>query len=200
MRDFEELKTMWNDQAEKPQVSYDGILKKIRTSKRGFANKLLIETLGMLVLILVIIAIWIKTPATLWTTHLCMVILIACCFYYLFVQFKDFRSINNSELLLKQPDEYMEYIKSYRRERYILNTRKYRIYSIFIGIAFALYSIEVYFAAPLWQTLMGVILTVAWFMVCYFFMRIYIRKEEERLGAIIEDLERLGRQFEEESY
>ncbi len=199
MRDFEELKSIWHDQAKKPQVSYEGILRKIRKSKRGFANKLLIETLSVLFVILAFIGIWIKTPATLWTTHLSMFILIACCFYYLFVQFKDFRSINNSELLMKKPDEYIEYIKSYRRERYILNTRKYRTYSIFIGIAFALYFIEVYFVAALWQTILGVILTMAWFMVCYFFMRVYIRKEEERLDAMIKDLERLGRQFEEES-
>ncbi|HCN82224.1 MAG TPA: hypothetical protein DIT07_01200 [Sphingobacteriaceae bacterium] len=198
MRDFEELKTIWHDQAEKPQISYEGILKKIRQSKRVFANKLLIETIGMLLVILAFIAIWAKAPATLWTTHLSMFIFIVCCVYYLFVQFKDFRSINNSDLLLKKPDEYIEYIKSYRRERYILNTRKYRTYSIFIGIAFALYFIEIYLVAALWQTILGIVLTIVWFMICYYFMRIYIRKEEERLGAMIKDLERLGKQFEEE--
>ena len=198
MIDFEELKVIWGDQTEQQKVSHNDILKKVRSSKRGFANKLLVETLGMLMVILVFILIWIKTPVTLWTTHLSMSILISCCFYYLFVQFRDYRSINNSELLLKQPDEYMDYIKSYRRERYILNTRKYRIYSIFIGIAFALYFIEVYFIAALWQTILGIVLTIGWFMACYFFMRIYIRKEEERLDMMVKDLERLQKQFDDE--
>lgn len=199
MKDFEELKNIWQDQAEQLKLSSESILKKIRRSKRGFANKLLIETMGMLLVILAFVFIWIKTPITLWTTHLSMLILIICCFYYLFVQFRDFRSIRNSELLMKKPDEYIDYIKSYRRERYILNTRKYRIYSIFIGIAFALYFIEIYFIAALWQTILGIVLTIIWFMLCYFFMRIYIRKEEDRLGAMIKDLERLRKQFEEET-
>jgi len=199
MKDFEELKNIWQDQAERTKLSCEGILKKIRRSKRGFANKLLKETVGMLLVILVFAFIWIKTPFTLWTTHLSMLILIICCFYYLFVQFLDFRSIKNSELLLKKPDEYIDYLKSYRRERNILNTRKYSIYSIFIGIAFALYFIEIYLIAALWQTILGIILTIIWFMVCYFFMRIYIRREEDRLGTMIKDLERLRKQFEEET-
>jgi hypothetical protein len=198
MRDFEELKTIWNDQAEKSQISYDGILKEIRKSKRVFANKLLVETIGISIIIVAFIGFWIETPATLWTTHLAMFIFIACCFYYLFVQFRDYRSINNSELLMKKPDEYIEYLKSYKLERYILNTRKYRVYSIFIGIAFALYFIEIYYVAALWETVVGVIVIIGWFMMCYFFMRTYIRTEEERLEMMIQDLERLGKQFVEE--
>lgn len=197
MKDFEELKNIWQEQPEHSRLSYEGILKKIRKSRHLFANKLLAETIAMLLVILLFSFIWIKTPFTLWTSHLSMLILIICCFYYLFVQFRDFRNIRNSELLMKKPDEYIEYIKSYRRERYILNTRKYRIYSIFIGIAFALYFVEVYFIAALWQTILGVLLTIVWFILCYFLMRVYIRREEERLGTMINDLERLRKQFDE---
>jgi hypothetical protein len=197
MKDFEALKNIWQDQAEHPKLSSESVLKKIRSSKRGFANKLLMETLGMLLVILVFLFIWAKTSFTLWTTDLSMLILIICCFYYLFVQFRDFRNIQDTDILMKKPDEYIDYIKSYRRERYILNTRKYRIYSIFIGIAFALYFIEIYIIAALWLTILGIILTILWFILCYFFMRIYIRKEQDRLGAMIKDMERLRRQFEE---
>jgi hypothetical protein len=85
MKDFEELKNIWQDQSEEPKLSSESILKKIRRSKSGFANKLLMETIGMVVVILFLSFIWIKTSFTLWTTHLSMLILIICCFYYLFI-------------------------------------------------------------------------------------------------------------------
>jgi protein-S-isoprenylcysteine O-methyltransferase Ste14 len=196
MKDFEELKTIWQDQVELPKVSSEDILKQVRRSRRGFANKLLTEATGMLIVALVFAFIWYNTTFALWTTHLSMIIFVLCCFYYLFVQIRDFRSINNSELLMKMPDEYIDYIKSYRRRRYVLNTQNYRVYSIFIGIAFALYFIEVYYIAALWQTILGIVLTIIWFMLCYYFMQIYIRKEEERLGEMVTDLERVEKQFD----
>lgn len=196
MKEFEALKNIWDRQPEHPKVDPEDILKRVRRSKRGFANKLLFETIGILIIIILLGVIWLESPFIMWTTHLAMLIFISCCFYYLFVQYRDYRSISNNDLLLKQPEEYIEYLKSYRKERYILNTRKYTVYSIFIGIAFLLYFIEIYFIAALWQTVLGILLTVAWFAMCWFLMRVYIRREEEKLGNMIENLERLKKQFE----
>jgi uncharacterized membrane protein (DUF485 family) len=196
MKEFEALKNIWDSQAVQPKVSPEEILKRLRRSKRSFANKLLFETIAIIVVIVLFTLIWIKSPFIMWTTHLSMSIFMSCCLYYLFVQFRDYKSINNSELMLKQPEEYIEYLKAYRKERYILNTRKYAIYSIFIGFAFALYFIEIYFVAPLWQTILGVILTTGWFLLCWFLMRVYRRREEEKLDSMINNLERLKKQFE----
>ncbi len=129
------------------------------------------------------------------TTHLCLLILIVCCLYYVFIQISDYRSITNSESLLQQPEDYIQYLKRYRKRRYILNTRKYSVYSIFIGIAFGLYFIELYFIAPLWQIIGGVAFTAAWFVICWRLMRTYIRREQEKLYEMIEKLERLQHQF-----
>jgi Flp pilus assembly protein TadB len=71
----------------------------------------------------------------------------------------------------------------------------YGIYSIFIGVAFALYFVEVYFNSPLWQTIAGVVGIVLWFFVCWYFMKIYISKEQKNLNEMIEKLERLEKQF-----
>jgi Flp pilus assembly protein TadB len=197
MKEFEALKNIWDRQPEHPQVDPEDILKRVRKSKRSFSNKLLFETIGILVIIILLAIIWIKSPFFLWTTHLSMLIIMSCCFYYLFFQFRDYRSIKNRDPLLKQPEQYIEYLKTYKKRRYILNTRKYTIYSLFIGIAFLLYFIEVYFIATLWQTILGLILTIGWFIMCWFLMRTYSKREEEKLGNMIENLERLKKQFED---
>lgn len=197
MKEFEALKNIWDGQAAHPEISPHDILKRVRKTKRGFAQKLLFETISAAIIIVLLAVMWINNPFMMWTTHLSMFIFICCCVYYLFVQYHDYRSMNTTELLLKQPGEYLEYLKAYRSRRYQLNTRKYTIYSIFIGLAFALYFIEVYFTAPLWMTLLGIVLIAAWYMICWFLMRSYIRREEENLGNMIGNLERMKKQFGE---
>ncbi|MBC8052495.1 MAG: hypothetical protein H7Y13_05485 [Sphingobacteriaceae bacterium] len=198
MKDFDALKDIWHGQLAAPKVSYHDILKGIRKSRSSFANKLLFETIAMLAAMVLFALIWINSPSMMWTTHLSLLIFLLCCLYYLFAQIGDYRSISNSEHLLKQPEEYISYLKQYRKDRYIFNTRKYSVYTIFIGIAFGLYFIEIYFSSPLWQTIAGGIATVAWFAVCWYLMRIYINKEQDKLDDLISKLERLEKQFAEE--
>jgi Flp pilus assembly protein TadB len=195
MKDFDALKDIWHGQLAEPKLSYDDILKGVRSSKSSFANKLLFEALAILAAILLFVFIWISNPHMMLTTHLALFIFIACCIYYLVVQIRDYKSISNSEHLLKQPEEYIGYLKAYRRKRYVLNTRKYTVYSTFIGIGFALYFVDVYINSPLWQTISGIVATMIWFVVCWYLMKSYIRKEQDKLNEMIVQLERLEKQF-----
>ena len=197
MKDFDALKNIWHGQAARPKMNYDDLLKQIKRSKNAVASKLLGETIGMAAVMLFFVSIWIFQPFLMWTSHLSLLILILCCFYYLFVQFRDYRSISNSESLFQRPDEYISFLKKYQQHRYSLNTRKYAAYSLFIGLAFVLYFVEVYFAAPLWQAVSGAVFTILWFIICAWLMRNYIRKEQDKLNDIIEKLENLGKQFKD---
>src|SRR5690606_31828846 len=98
-----------------------------KKSRNNFSNKLLIETCGIFAAIFLFIIIWINSDYMMWSTHLSFILFIGCCLYYLFVQIKDYKSISNSEHLLKQPDEYISYLKHYRNKRHILNTNNYKI-------------------------------------------------------------------------
>lgn len=197
MKDFEALKDIWSGQVELPVISSEAILKNIKKNKRTFANKILYEVAGMALIIGLLAFIWIQNSFMMWTSYLSLGILIGGCLYYIVNRLVDYREINNSDLLLKQPQEYINYLKGYRRKRYLFNTRKYAVYSIFIGVAFGLYFIEIYFIAAAWQTLLGVLFTVAWFVMCRQLMQVYIKREEEKLGELISNLERLNHQFKE---
>ena len=195
MKDFDALKDIWNGQLASPKLSYEDVLKGIRKSKSSFANKLLFESIGTLAAIILFSLTWLNSSSLMWTTHLSFLIFLSCCFYYLFAQLRDYRSISGSEYLMKQPEEYITYLKQYSRRRYQLNTTNYTIYSVFIGIAIALYFIEIYFSSPFWQTITGVAATIIWFIICWFIMRIYVRREQEKLNEMVKKLERLESQF-----
>ena len=196
MKDFEALKNIWHNQVALPKVSHEDVLKKVRKTKNGFANKLLIELAGMTLAIAMLTYVWISSPFKMWTTHLAMVILISCCLYYLYVQIRDYNRIKDESLLLNKPEEYIEYLKTYKNDRYLLNTRKYKVYTLFLSLGFLFYFIEIAFLASVWITLTGIVITAGWILFCYFvLMRRYIRKEEAKLEDMIQNLERLQNQF-----
>ena len=197
MKDFEALKSIWHNQIALPKVSHEDVLKKVSKTKKGLASRLLMEMSGMALATVMLIYVWIESPFRMWTTHLAMVIFMVCCFYYIVALIGNYRRINYDNLLDK-PEEYILYLKKYKHDRFIFNTRKYRIYSLFFTAGFILYFIEIALLASLWVTITGVVFTFLWIALCYFvLMRIYIRKEESKLEEMIQNLERLQRQFED---
>lgn len=197
MKDFEALKSIWHSQVALPKVSHEDVLKKVAKARTGLASRLLIEMLGMGIATALLIYVWSESAFIMWTTHLAMIIFLACCVYYLVAVIGNYKRITY-EKLLDKPEEYILYLKNYRNDRFIFNTRKYRIYSIFFTAGFILYFIEIAFLASLWVTIAGIIFTFLWIALCYFvLMRIYIRKEEAKLEEMIQNLERLEKQFTE---
>lgn len=197
MKDFEALKSIWHDQTARPKVSHEDVLKKVRKTKNGLSTRLLIEMIGMGIAAAGLTYVWIESPFKMWTTHLAMIIFISCCIYYIIALIGNYRRIHHDNLLDK-PEDYIIYLKKYKHDRYIFNTRKYRIYSIFFTAGFILYFIEIAFMTPLWVTVLGVVFTFLWIAFCYFvLMRIYITREEAKLEEMIQNLERLHKQFED---
>lgn len=199
MKDFEALKSIWHNQVALPEVSHGDILARVRKNKKGLANRLLMEIIGMVSAVIILGYFWSVNPYKLWTTHLAMILILVCCLYYIFALINDFRRISDSSAHINTPQTYIIYLKKYKHDRYILNTQKYRIYTFIIGIAILLGFIEIGFIASVWITIAGLLFTVLWILFCYFIlMRNYIRKEEAKLEEMIGNLERLQKQFEME--
>ncbi|MXV52414.1 hypothetical protein GS399_15675 [Pedobacter sp. HMF7647] len=196
MKDFDALRDIWHGQTALPKLGPEEILKNIRSTKQKFSNKLLFQVFSISIAIVTFIYLFLKADFRYGTSQIAMLIAILCLFYYLFVQLRDYRKINNSEQLAQQPGEYIEYLKNYKHQRYILNTRIYTVYMFFIALVIGLIYIEAFVYMPLWEVVLIVAGTIAWFAMCYFvFMKTYIRKEESRINFMIENLERLQKQF-----
>lgn len=198
MKDFDALKNIWHGQAELPVIDYDDLLRRVRSSRSVFSNTLLLQSGVLFVAIAAMIALLLRAPFQYGTSQAGVSIFILCCLVYLVIQVKDYLNMRSSESLLSAPDEYIAYLKSYKRARYVLNTRIYRIYMLFMGTGLALFFIEFFFSVSLVKTVLAVTFTIAWFLVSYLvFMKRYIRKEENRLNEMIRNLERLRQQFRE---
>lgn len=195
MKDFDALKDLWNGQENGPKIGHEEVLRDVRRSRSSIAGRLLTEALAMLAGVLIFGWIWLESSFLLWTTHLSIAILIGCCIYYLSVQLIDYRHFSSGSHMLQKPDSYITYLQKYQYERYIFNTRNYKIYSFFIGLAMALFAIELYYISPVWQSVLGITFTAAWFIMCWRLMINYRKREQERLKEMIAKLENIRKQF-----
>jgi Flp pilus assembly protein TadB len=195
MKDFEAIKRLWQVQPTEP-ISIEDVFTRINEEKRGYAHKLLKQTIIVAIALLTMFMIWLTATFVTWTSHLAVVIVMGCLIYYFCIQLEDYLKINKTAFIFKKPDEYITYLKEYKRSRFKLNTESYQVYVIFIGISLALFAFEMYYILPLSLLIFYLVMSIGWILICQFvFMKQFNRKEEKRLETIINDLERLSKQF-----
>lgn len=196
MKDFNELKQLWHVQPENDGVSYRTILQTIKQTKNKYTTKLLSHVVSIAIIILITSYIFITVPFYTWTTQLSMFIVLICLVYYLIIQVRDYRAINRSENLLDTPESYILYLQQYKQHRHHFNTQNYTIYTLCLSVALALYMIEMSFYVSRWVLIVFIVAAIAWFLLCYFIlMKVYIRKESEKLEELIHKLKDLKSQF-----
>lgn len=195
MKDFEEIKQLWQIQPSEP-VNVEDVFKRINEQKRGYVNRILLQTIAVAIALLFVFTVWLTATFSTWTSHLAMIIVICSLIYYFRVQLIDFYKINKTAFLFKKPDEYLNYLRDYKKSRFKLNTATYQVYVILIAIALVLFSIEMFYILSLWQLLLYVVLSTGWLFLCQFvFMKYHNKREEQKLEEIIQTLERLSQQF-----
>lgn len=198
MKAFEEIQQLWNNRQDDPRVDFDELMKGIKGSRKALAAKFMWQcvTIGIAVALLIAVVVWVDFVT--WTAYAGIWIIVACLLYYLANQWKDFRSIEQSEKLFATPQQYVIYLKAFQVRRNRFNTYNYTIYEACVALALALYAVEFYYLLPTLVFAVFVGFVVVWFLVCHFvFMRRYIRNENARIDAMIADLRRIADQFAE---
>lgn len=198
MKDFDSLVGIWNEQKTAPKVDYREIIAQYKTSRNKLSSKILRETLLMAVAMAVIVFLSFKVDFILWTSYLGLAIVFACGIYFIAIQIVNLKRIASSNTLFDKPQDHIRFIKKFRAQRYTQHTRNYNIYTVALTLGTALYFIEMAYKLGVLYVGIVAIATLAWFAVYYFyFLKQYIRKEDQKFQQMIEDLERLDQQFKD---
>lgn len=197
MKDFDAIKQLWKVQGETP-INYNVIIKNISANRNNYARKLIIQTITVLITLVIIMSIWLFKPFATWTTHLSMLILCFCLSYFLIIQYRDYKKVRQFDRHLLKPQDFIEYLKWYKKDSYLLNSRNYKIYTIGIGLAFLFILFEMYFILNFWILFFFTIAALFWFVLSYrFLMKAYIKTENTRVENMISQLEKIKNQLED---
>jgi Ca2+/Na+ antiporter len=198
MKDFDSLVGIWNEQKIAPKLDYKEIITQYKTSRNKLSVKIFRELLFMLLAMVIIVYLSFRADFSLWTSYLGLAIVFACGVYFIAIQTLNLKRIANSNTLFDKPQDHIRFIKTFRAQRHRQHTRDYKIYSATLSLGTAFYFIELAYKLGTLYVVSVAVITVAWFVIYYlFFLKNYIKKEEQNFQEMIENLERLDRQFKD---
>lgn len=195
MKDFDAIKQLWKEQSY-AHLNYERIIDNLSNNRKKYAKKLILQSIIVIATLVLILAIWLFKPFSTWTTHLSMLILCFCLIYFLVIQYRDYKKVNQFDRHLLKPEDFISYLQAYKKESYLLNKRNYFIYALGIGTAFLLILLELYFILSFWSLLIFSVFAIVWFLLSYrYLLKTYIKSENKRIDDMIKKLDNIKKQF-----
>jgi len=195
MKDFEHLMTVWQNQPVKEQLSVDEALKQVKKGMSSLSRKLMWGIVAMMVAVVNTFFILFFLVFQSWTTYVGIAIMLLTMVAYVLMMIRDYRLIHQRDVTVN-PSDYLQNLKEYKRNRAVLFGKMYYSYILLLSIGLALYFLEVLNDATLFGKITVYSLTIIWFLICTFYLKQRIVKnEEEKINLIVDRLERLKDQF-----
>lgn len=195
MKDFEHLMTVWQNQPVKEQLSVDEALKQVKKGMGSLSRKLMWGIVAMIVAIVNAFVILFFMVFQSWVTYVGILIMLVPMVIYVVMMLRDYRLIHMRDVTVN-PTDYLQSLKEYKKNRAVLYGKLYYSYIVLLSIGLALYFLEVLNDATLLGKIVVYSLTTIWFLICTFYLKERIMKnEEEKINLIVERLERLKDQF-----
>jgi glucan phosphoethanolaminetransferase (alkaline phosphatase superfamily) len=196
MKDFDHLMSVWQDQPKQDQLSVDEALKQVKKGVRGITSQLywgIVAMVAVLVLTFVIMFFFVFQS---WLTYMGIFIMLITMLLYAVMIIRNYRILNKRDATVN-PNEYLQDLKQYQRNRAKIAGWFYYLYVLLISLGLSLYFIEILRNTSVYYKITIYGLSVIWivFLTFYYKKRIF-KNEEEKLNHIIERLERLQGQFE----
>ncbi|MDB5026237.1 MAG: hypothetical protein JWP78_3992 [Mucilaginibacter sp.] len=196
MKDFEHLISVWQGQPKQEQLSVDEVLKQVKKGIRGITNQLywgIVAMTAVLVLTFIILFFFVFQS---WLTYVGIFTMLVTMMLYAMMIIRNYRILNKRDATLN-PNEYLQHLKQYQKNRAKTTGWFYYIYLLLISAGLSLYFVEILQnASTLYKT--GVYsITIIWFLfLTFFYKKRIFKNEEEKLNLMIDRLERLQGQFE----
>lgn len=198
MKEFDELQQLWQKSTPTSGVDFEKVMQKIEAGQKDIALRLWRHILAFVAGLLILGYVWFTITFVTWTSHVAILIVVACMVYALLAQwraYQDFKTISAGAT--DRPEQYIAFLKRFKAKRYHQHTRSFVFYETCIAAAFAFYSFELYFALPMGVFIGLMVFIVFWFLISHLvFLRAYMENENEKIQNLINELDRIKDQFD----
>ncbi|MDB5141438.1 MAG: hypothetical protein JWQ66_151 [Mucilaginibacter sp.] len=196
MKDFEHLISVWQGQPKQEQLSVDEVLKQVKKGIRGITNQLywgIVATVAVLALTFIIMFFFVFQS---WLTYVGIFTMLITIMLYAVMTIRNYRILNKRDSTLN-PNEYLQDLKEYQKNRAKITGWFYYIYLLLISVGLSLYFVEILRNASTFYKIGVYSITIIWFLfLTFFYKKRIFKNEEEKLNLMIDRLERLQGQFE----
>ncbi len=196
MKDFEHLISVWQGQPKQEQLSVDEVLKQVKKGIRGITSQLYWGIVAMLSVLILTFVILFFFAFQSWLTYVGIFTMLITMLLYAVMIIRNYRILNRRDSTLN-PNEYLQDLKEYQKNRAKITGWFYYIYLLLISVGLSLYFIEILRNASTLYKIGIYSITIIWFLfLTFFYKKRIFKNEEEKLNLMIDRLERLQGQFE----
>ncbi|MDN4164438.1 hypothetical protein QWY31_02940 [Cytophagales bacterium LB-30] len=198
MSDFDSLKNIW--QQEKPEAKPIPISAQAKSERSKMQRQFLVGSLLLFLTGIFIgaMALGLDLNFQQWYTYAAMGLVIAICWGQSFLIFSNYLSMRKIDESAA-PGEHLKQWERYYHLRQSQNRWNTPLYFIMLNAAMGIYFIEIMSGRPWMNVAIVLGIYLAWVLYAYFVLgKKVLRKENQRLQTIIQELKALENQFEKE--
>ncbi len=185
------FKEIWHNQ--KINSNAEEIIQKAKTENKKNQNKIILQSFTLFATVIYIIFIIYYFQPKMLTTKIGAILTVLAIIIQLIANQNLFSKTNNFE---NSNSDFLKIMIIFKKNQEILQTKILSIYYILLTIGILIYMIEYALRMkPIFAILIYGI-TILWFAICWFYFRpLQIKKQNQKLNIIIENLQNLKNQI-----
>lgn len=197
MKEFDNLKELWQQQKESTLPDVTVIIDKAKKAKKQMANKIIIQVMVLLLTTVAIGGIVCGIDFKMATTFTGVALMLFTILAYSALRLYQLNMLKKIDLTLspKVVLSEMEHFYSFQQK---VSTKYTLLYFVLLSIASGLYFIEVMQPMSVMFKTVGLTVFIAWMLIAYFIIgKKQMRKEYDKTESIINALKEIEKNYEQ---
>jgi cbb3-type cytochrome oxidase subunit 3 len=187
------FKELWQNQ--KTDSNIEAIIQKSKVENKKIRNKIIIQSLILVATAIYIIGIIYYFQPEMTTTKIGAILSVLAIVIQLIANKNLIKKTNNFE---NSNAEFLNSLLIFKKQQEISHTKILSIYYVLLSLGILLYMIEYAIRMELIWAIVTYALTIIWFAIGWFYFRPrQIKKQNQKINSIIENLENIKNQFPE---
>jgi len=176
-------------------------IEEVKTKAENYRKRQILKDVGMMVMMflsaITVIIVWISARFSFFTTKLGIMLLLTGVFSFIYLIYQKVNILKKVKTTTTN-QEYLLTMKKAEQQQIYIQTRGLGFYYILLSLGFAFYFYEFALKMSSAGILLSYGLTFSWGLFNWFIVRPRrIRKQREKMSAVMQSLERLEKSFED---
>jgi len=197
MKEFDNLKEIWNQQKESAVPDVSQIISKAKKEKQSMGNKIILQVAILLVTIVALIWVTSSIDFKMITTFIGIGLMLFTIFAFSLIRLYQLFKLKSIDLT-QSPKKVLLQLEQFYAFLKLVSTKGMLAYFILLNLAFVFYFIEV--MAPMSTLMKVIVLTIytAWMLIAYFILgKKQRQKEYDKIEAIINSIKKVENEYEQ---
>lgn len=195
MKEFDNLKTIWEQQNATVIPNVSQIISKAKNKKNSIRNTILFQVFALIMAVIAVITVLCTINFKMATTFIGIAITVLTILIFSGIRIYQANQLNKINLV-QSPNIVLQELNTYCTFDKKMRTTGILLYFIFLNIGLGFYFIEVLQPLSMPIKIVSIVIYFGWILFAYFVLgKKQIKKEDEKMNFLIESIENLENEY-----